>query len=128
MKVSRDGGQSWATQSALTAEVLQGGKLKIWGGKADLMEVTEIAFDPYQKGRILVGTREAALSARPIAARRGAQSGIPARSTTSPVFIFDPMARPIFQATGMGFGTCGQGLPQSRTPAVGQQTSDSTSC
>ena len=46
VKVSHDGGQSWATHSALTAEVLQGGKLKMWGGKPDLMEVTEIAFDP----------------------------------------------------------------------------------
>lgn len=61
VKVSHDGGRSWATHSALTAEVLQGGKLKMWGGKPDLMEVTEIAFDPYQKGRILVGTRDAGI-------------------------------------------------------------------
>ena len=33
----------------------------MWGGKPDLMEVTEIAFDPYQKGRILVGTRDAGI-------------------------------------------------------------------
>jgi hypothetical protein len=61
VKVSHDGGQSWATDSALTAQVLKGGQLKMWGGKPDLMEVTEIAFDPYQKGRILVGTRDAGI-------------------------------------------------------------------
>jgi hypothetical protein len=61
VKVSHDGGQHWVTHSALTAEVLQGGRLKMWGGKPDLMEVTEIAFDPYQKGRILVGTRDAGI-------------------------------------------------------------------
>ena len=61
VKVSHDGGQTWATDSALTAQVLKGGQLKMWGGKADLMEVTEIAFDPYQKGRILVGTRDAGI-------------------------------------------------------------------
>ncbi len=33
----------------------------MWGGKPDLMEVTEIAFDPYQPGRILVGTRDAGI-------------------------------------------------------------------
>ena len=61
VKVSHDGGQSWATDSALTAQVLKGGQLNIWGGKPDLMEVSEIAFDPYQKGRILVGTRDAGI-------------------------------------------------------------------
>ena len=61
VKVSRDGGQNWATDSALTAEVLKGGQLNMYGGKPDLMAVTEIAFDPYQKGRILVGTRDAGI-------------------------------------------------------------------
>jgi hypothetical protein len=61
VKVSHDGGQSWATDFKLTAEVLKGGQLNTWGGKADLMEVSEIAFDPYQKGRVLVGTRDAGI-------------------------------------------------------------------
>jgi hypothetical protein len=33
----------------------------MWGGKPDLMSVTEIAFDPYHKGRILVGTRDSGI-------------------------------------------------------------------
>ena len=33
----------------------------MWGGKPDFMEVTEIAFDPYQPGRIPVGTRDAGI-------------------------------------------------------------------
>jgi hypothetical protein len=41
--------------------VLKGGALTMWGGRPDLMEVTEIAFDPYQAGRILVGTRDAGI-------------------------------------------------------------------
>jgi hypothetical protein len=61
IKVSHDGGQSWSTDSALTAQVLKGGRLNMWGGKPDLMQVTEIAFDPYQKGRILIGTRDAGI-------------------------------------------------------------------
>ncbi|MEP7209020.1 MAG: hypothetical protein ABI920_18960 [Casimicrobiaceae bacterium] len=61
VKVTRDGGTTWQTSSGLTAQVLRGGALAMWGGKADLMEVTEIAFDPYQPGRILVGTRDAGI-------------------------------------------------------------------
>ena len=59
--VSADAGLTWSSDFALTNEVLRGGELKLWGGKPDLMEVTEIAFDPYQRGRILVGTREAGI-------------------------------------------------------------------
>ncbi len=61
VKVTRDGGKTWHTNVALTAEVLRGGALRMWGGKADFMEVTEIAFDPYNPGRILVGTRDAGI-------------------------------------------------------------------
>ncbi|HET6619270.1 MAG TPA: hypothetical protein VFG64_04975 [Dongiaceae bacterium] len=65
VKVSHDGGNTWAIDGALTAEVLKGGKLKMWGGKPDLMSVTEIAFDPYQKRRILVGTRDSGIICSP---------------------------------------------------------------
>jgi hypothetical protein len=61
MKYTYDGGRTWKTSAGLTAEVLRGGELTMWGGKPDLMEVTEIAFDPYQPGRILVGTRDAGI-------------------------------------------------------------------
>jgi hypothetical protein len=62
VKVTRDGGKTWFTDEGLTAQVLRGGALQMWGGKADLMEVTEIAFDPYNPGRILVGTRDAGIA------------------------------------------------------------------
>jgi hypothetical protein len=58
MKITRDGGKTWVKSVGLTAEVLRGGALRMWGGKADFMQVTEIAFDPYNPRRILVGTRD----------------------------------------------------------------------
>jgi hypothetical protein len=61
MKVTRDGGKTWHTSLGLTPQVLRGGALKMWGGRADLMQVTEIAFDPYDPRRILVGTRDAGI-------------------------------------------------------------------
>jgi hypothetical protein len=61
MKVTRDGGKTWHTSPGLTAQVRRGGALNLWGGKADLMQVTEIAFDPYNPRRILVGTRDAGI-------------------------------------------------------------------
>ena len=61
MKVTRNGGKNWHTSAGLTAQVLRGGALKMWGGKADLIQVTEISFDPYNAGRILVGTRDAGI-------------------------------------------------------------------
>ena len=61
VKVTRDGGANWGVDHGLTAEVLKGGSLMMWGGKPDLMEVTQIAFDPYHAGRILVGTRDAGI-------------------------------------------------------------------
>jgi hypothetical protein len=61
VKITHDGGKTWFTNAGLTAEVLRGGSLKMWGGKPDLMEVTHIAFDPYNPQRILVGTRDAGI-------------------------------------------------------------------
>ena len=58
VKVTRDGGRTWHASAGLTAQVLRGGALRMWGGKADFMQVTEIAFDPYNPKRILVGTRD----------------------------------------------------------------------
>jgi len=59
VKVSRDGGQTWAKDHRLTAQVLQGGRLKMRDMDDYHMQVTKIAFDPYREGRILVGTRDA---------------------------------------------------------------------
>lgn len=59
VKVSRDGGQTWMTDQRLTAQVLQGGRLKMRDLDDYHMQVTKIAFDPYREGRILVGTRDA---------------------------------------------------------------------
>jgi hypothetical protein len=62
VKVTRDGGKTWSTDAGLTAQVLRGGALRMWGGKADFMQVTEIAFDPYNPRRILVGTRDGGIA------------------------------------------------------------------
>jgi hypothetical protein len=59
VKVSRDGGQTWTKDQRLTAQVLQGGRLKMRDMDDYHMQVTKIAFDPYREGRILVGTRDA---------------------------------------------------------------------
>ncbi len=59
VKVSRDGGQTWVKDHRLTAQVLQGGRLKMYDASDYRMQVTKIAFDPYKEGRILVGTRDA---------------------------------------------------------------------
>ena len=59
VKVSHDGGQTWAKDQRLTAQVLKGGLLKMYDGSDYRMQVTKIAFDPYKEGRILVGTRDA---------------------------------------------------------------------
>ena len=59
VKVSHDGGQTWATDQRLTAQVLKGGQLKMYDIDDYHMQVTKIAFDPYMEGRILVGTRDA---------------------------------------------------------------------
>lgn len=59
VKVSRDGGQTWVKDHRLTAQVLQGGRLKMRDLDDYHMQVTKIAFDPYREGRILVGTRDA---------------------------------------------------------------------
>ena len=59
VKVSRDGGQTWAVDQRLTQQVLAGGRLKMYDVDDYHMQVTKIAFDPYHDGRILVGTRDA---------------------------------------------------------------------
>lgn len=58
VKVSRDGGRSWVTDSELTRLITRNGSLLFYDG-AYHMQVTHIAFDPYVPDRILVGTRDA---------------------------------------------------------------------
>lgn len=61
IKISRDGGDTWDADAAITALVTRNGQLRLWDGSAYMMQVTHIAFDPYREGRILVGTREAGI-------------------------------------------------------------------
>lgn len=61
VKCTRDGGRSWYTDFNLTREVTQGDNLLLSGGHPYYMQVTEIAFDPYNPSRILVGTRDAGI-------------------------------------------------------------------
>lgn len=66
VKISRDGGNTWTVDSALTQQVLRGGELRLWDSSAYRMEVTEIAFEPPPPtgrylNRIFVGTRDAGI-------------------------------------------------------------------
>ena len=59
VKMSRDGGSTWSTNQYLTNAVTQNGKYLLWDGRETRMQVTHIAFDPYNDDRIMVGTRDA---------------------------------------------------------------------
>lgn len=59
VKVSTDGGQRWATDTALTQAVTQRGRLLLYDGYAGRMQVTHITYDPYNRSRIFVGTKDA---------------------------------------------------------------------
>lgn len=66
VKISRDGGNTWMVDVALTQQVLRGGELLLWDGSAYRMQVTEIAFEPPPPAgrygnRIFVGTRDAGI-------------------------------------------------------------------
>ena len=55
---SIDGGKSWYIDKGLTTLVTESGQVRLYDGGPYSMGITEIAFDPYRPGRILVGTRE----------------------------------------------------------------------
>lgn len=57
--VSRTGGVSWDRDDGLLNAVTRGGLLRLYNGGAYHMQVTEIAFSPYERNLILVGTRDA---------------------------------------------------------------------
>lgn len=59
MKISRDGGDTWTTDTALTNLVTKSGQLKMYDGDATHMQVIQITFDPHRPGRVLIGTRDA---------------------------------------------------------------------
>lgn len=59
VKVTRDGGATWATDVELTRAVTENGSLMMYDGDAWHLQVTHIAFDPRDSNRILVGTRDA---------------------------------------------------------------------
>ena len=123
VKVSHDGGQSWGTDLALTAQVLKGGQLNIWGGKPDLMEVSEIAFDPYQKGRILVGTRDAGIICSPNRGKTWRTILDLPKINYITGFHFRPDGGVYISSYGHGalVSQGSDGLSQSGRPAVGQE-------
>lgn len=59
VKVSTDGGRRWATDSALTRAVTRRGELLLYDEYPGRMQVTHITFDPYNRSRIFVGTKDA---------------------------------------------------------------------
>lgn len=58
VKVTRDGGMSWATDAQLTDLVTNRGTLLMYDDQYH-MQVTDIAFDPFDDRRIFVATRDA---------------------------------------------------------------------
>jgi hypothetical protein len=59
VKVSVDHGRHWTTDADLTDRVTDGGRLRLYDADPYHVQVTQISFDPYVRGRILVGTRDA---------------------------------------------------------------------
>jgi hypothetical protein len=59
MLFSKTGGLTWDRDDDLLNAVTQGGRLRLYNGDAYHMQVTEIAFSPYERNLILVGTRDA---------------------------------------------------------------------
>ena len=61
MKVSRDGGQTWAADPALTAAVTDGGRFLFGGtrfGWAPYTQAQAVRFDPRRPGHVLIGTQQ----------------------------------------------------------------------
>ena len=73
VKVSHDGGRNWTTDSNLTNEVTNAGRLLLYDGDSSHMQVTQISFDPYDSERIVVGTRDAGI----IISKNGGTRGLP---------------------------------------------------
>ena len=61
VRVSHDGGASWATDTSLTKIVTHDGALVFYDDDAYHMQVTEISFDRHSD-RVLVGTRDAGVA------------------------------------------------------------------
>lgn len=59
MMVSTTGGATWMPDDELTERVTDGGRLLMYDADPYHMQVTEIAFSPYESNLILVGTRDA---------------------------------------------------------------------
>jgi hypothetical protein len=57
--ISTQGGQSWFPDDELTDRVTQGGTLLFYENNPGQVQVTAIAFSPYERNLIMVGTREA---------------------------------------------------------------------
>ena len=56
--VSRDGGLHWNIDNNLTREVTRSKTVLLYDGHMKRMQVTRISFDPYNRNRIYVGTRD----------------------------------------------------------------------
>ncbi len=61
VKVSRNGGGSWTVDMKLTNEITKGGTFLLYDSHPSRMQVTRISFDPYNRNRILIGTRDAGI-------------------------------------------------------------------
>ena len=79
----------WATDAALTRAVTRRGQLLLYDDFAGRMQVTHIAFDPYNRNRIFIGTKDAGVI---VSEDRGATweavAGSEALLYISGVFVF----------------------------------------
>ena len=58
VKVSRNGGADWIIDRRLTNEITKGGAFFLYDEDEYHMQVTRISFDPYNRNRIVIGTRD----------------------------------------------------------------------
>ena len=58
IKVSRNGGVTWTIDRKLTNEITKGGSFLLYDEDEYHMQVTRISFDPYNRNRIVIGTRD----------------------------------------------------------------------
>lgn len=56
---STSGGDTWISDDELTDRATQGGRLLLYDDHPYRLQVTEIAFSPYERNLIMVGTRDA---------------------------------------------------------------------
>ena len=98
VKVTADGGATWTTDTALTGLVTERGRLMMYDDEGH-MQVTHIAFDPFNSNRILVGTRDAGIMYSTDHGARWRKIGISERALYVTGFAFKSSGWPVYAST-----------------------------